>query len=450
MRMDVALFGPKANIFLFRNETLDDAFLRKRELLAGEKRSPYKLVAGDTARIQDAQAFVTRFRTLGSGLTIQHALRSLLPQLGITLTAEVFHRCGVTAASSAEMLIDRDLERLFDTAHKIMVLAQEELHPFIYYDGENNPTCFSLIPLQSCEQYRAETYADINEGIQRFVSRKLRSASFLKGQESLLSRLEKAETRLEHTINRIETELQESSRADEYERLGKILMAHLPVLSKGMKSFTYENEVIALEPAMSPVQNAERYFVRAKKSKIARGEQRERLVDVQRQHAQVVSLLDEAAEIQTSEMIVQFQSSREKELAQFGFTATGAGKELPPFRIFTVDGGFQVLAGKSSENNDLLTLKHAKPDDLWFHARGSSGSHVVLKMKSATGQPSKKAIQQAASIAAYYSKMKNASMIPVAMTEKKYVRKPKGVPAGTVVIEREKVLFVEAELPSDT
>jgi predicted ribosome quality control (RQC) complex YloA/Tae2 family protein len=453
MRMDIALFGPKANVFLFRNETLEDAFLRKRELLAGEERPLYKLAAGDTARIQDAQAFITRFRALVSGLTIQRALRSLLPHLGITLTAEVLHRCGLTASASAELMIDRDIEKMFETVKKITILAQpspETLHPVIYYDGENNPVSFSLIPLQSCEQYRLETYADVNEGIQRFVSRKLRSASFLKGQESLLSRLQKEEKKLEHALAKIETDLQESSRADEYERLGKILMAHLPVLSKGMKSFTYENEVIALDPAMSPVQNAERYFGRAKKSKTARDEQRERLVDMQRQHAQVVSLLDEAAELQTSEMIAQFQSSREKELSQFGIAATGAGKELPPFRIFTVDGGFQVLAGKSSENNDLLTLKHAKPDDLWFHARGSSGSHVVLKMRSAKGQPSKKAIQQAASIAAYYSKMKKASMIPVAMTEKKYVRKPKGVPAGTVVIEREKVLFVEAELPSDT
>ena len=161
-------------------------------------------------------------------------------------------------------------------------------------------------------------------------------------------------------------------------------------------------------------------------------------------------MLDEAAELQTPEMIAQFQLFREKELALFGIADTSPGRQLPPFRIFTVEGGFQVLAGKSSENNDLLTLKHAKPDDLWFHARGSSGSHVVLKMGSAKGEPSKRAIQQAASIAAYYSKMKNASMIPVVMTEKKYVRKPKGVAAGTVVIEREKVLFVEAELPSDT
>ena len=122
-------------------------------------------------------------------------------------------------------------------------------------------------------------------------------------------------------------------------------------------------------------------------------------------------------------------------------------EDLPPFKTFEVEGGFTVYAGKSSENNDLLTVKWAKPNDLWFHARGSSGSHVVLKMGSGSGNPSKKAIEQAAAIAAWYSKMKNAKNVPVAMTEKKYVRKPKGVPAGTVVIEKEKVIFVQPRLP---
>jgi predicted ribosome quality control (RQC) complex YloA/Tae2 family protein len=68
-------------------------------------------------------------------------------------------------------------------------------------------------------------------------------------------------------------------------------------------------------------------------------------------------------------------------------------------------------------------------------------------MNSAQGEPSKAAIHQAASIAAYYSKMKNASSVPVAMTEKKFVRKPKGAPAGTVILEREKVIFVRPKLP---
>ena len=106
-----------------------------------------------------------------------------------------------------------------------------------------------------------------------------------------------------------------------------------------------------------------------------------------------------------------------------------------------------MWAGKSSQNNDLLTMKHARPNDLWFHARGSGGSHVVLKSGSGKGEISKRAIEEAASIAAYYSKMKNASTVPVAMTERKYVRKPKGAPPGTVTLEREKVLFVEPRLP---
>ena len=65
------------------------------------------------------------------------------------------------------------------------------------------------------------------------------------------------------------------------------------------------------------------------------------------------------------------------------------------------------------------------------------------------GEPGKKAKEQAASIAAYYSKMKTAKMVPVAMTEKKYVRKPKGAPAGTVMLEREKVIFAEPRLPEN-
>jgi len=114
-----------------------------------------------------------------------------------------------------------------------------------------------------------------------------------------------------------------------------------------------------------------------------------------------------------------------------------------------VEGHFEVWVGKSSANNDLLTLHHAKPNDLWFHARGSSGSHVLLKVATGSGTPGKRAKEQAAAIAAYFSKMRTASTVPVAMTQRKYVRKPKGAPPGTVVLERESVLFVTPALPNN-
>ena len=111
-------------------------------------------------------------------------------------------------------------------------------------------------------------------------------------------------------------------------------------------------------------------------------------------------------------------------------------------------GGFQVWAGKSGENNDLLSTRYTKHNDLWFHARAVGGSHVVLKMGTGKGEVSKHAMEQAAAIAAYYSKMKGGKLVPVSMCEGKYVRKPRGAPPGTVRIEREKTLFVEPRLPA--
>ena len=143
-----------------------------------------------------------------------------------------------------------------------------------------------------------------------------------------------------------------------------------------------------------------------------------------------------------------FMDEQRVELERAGIGKKRETEHLP-FRTYTVEGGFEVWAGKNGESNDLLTMKHAKPNDLWFHARGASGSHVILKVNTAPGEPGKKARAQAAAVAAYYSKMKKSRLVPVAMTLRKYVRKPKGAPPGTVVLEREEVIFAEPKLPPD-
>jgi predicted ribosome quality control (RQC) complex YloA/Tae2 family protein len=196
------------------------------------------------------------------------------------------------------------------------------------------------------------------------------------------------------------------------------------------------------------VQNAQRYFDRAKRSRLSARETATRSGTLQLRLERAEELLARLEPVRTEQELSAFMLHNMQDLEDLGLGPRTRARAELPFRVFSVDGGFEVWAGKSSTNNDLLTLKHAKPNDLWFHARGASGSHVVLKVASAKGEPSKKAKQQAASIAAYYSKMKNASTVPVAMTEKKYVRKPKGGSPGTAVLEREKVLFVEPCLPA--
>ena len=124
------------------------------------------------------------------------------------------------------------------------------------------------------------------------------------------------------------------------------------------------------------------------------------------------------------------------------------GKNLSHFRIFPLEGGFEVWVGKNSSANDLLTFKYSKKNDLWFHVRGTSGSHTVLKIPDNFYEKvPKEVIIKAAEICAYFSKAKNAGNVKVAYTEAKNVQKYKGAKSGSVVIKGEKVVKVNPGIP---
>ncbi|MFN0151410.1 MAG: NFACT RNA binding domain-containing protein, partial [bacterium] len=116
---------------------------------------------------------------------------------------------------------------------------------------------------------------------------------------------------------------------------------------------------------------------------------------------------------------------------------------------YEVTGGFTVLVGRTSADNDTLTHKIAKSWDLWFHSGQTSGSHVILVKGNAKANPPKEALLEAAALAAFHSKARNAGMVPVIYTEKRYVRKPRKSPAGLASCEREKTLFVRPNALED-
>jgi len=120
------------------------------------------------------------------------------------------------------------------------------------------------------------------------------------------------------------------------------------------------------------------------------------------------------------------------------------------FRIIKLNAGYEVWVGKDSVSNDLLTMKYAKQNDLWFHVSGYSGSHTVLKIPEETEAVPKEIISSAASICAYYSKARNSKKVKVSYTKAKYVQKYKGAESGSVVIKNEKTLTVEPKLPDES
>ncbi len=113
---------------------------------------------------------------------------------------------------------------------------------------------------------------------------------------------------------------------------------------------------------------------------------------------------------------------------------------------YELPGGFEALAGKTDADNDLLSLRLAAPNDLWFHVRGLPGSHVILRHPDGE-KPDNATIKSAAAIAAWHSKARNAGTVPVCYTEAKHVGKPRGAKPGSVTIKREKILKVRPALP---
>lgn len=123
-------------------------------------------------------------------------------------------------------------------------------------------------------------------------------------------------------------------------------------------------------------------------------------------------------------------------------------KEIQPdLWLYELPGGFEALAGKTDADNDLLSLKIAQPNDLWFHVNGMPGSHVILRHPDGE-KPDNATIKQAAAIAAWHSKARNAGTVPVNCTEAKHVGKPRGAKPGSVTIKRQKTIKVRPALPS--
>ncbi len=202
--------------------------------------------------------------------------------------------------------------------------------------------------------------------------------------------------------------------------------------------------VVNLDPKMNLMDNSRKYYKKARKSR----------EDVKIRAARLPEF---KLKLEKSEKYIKLLSGTE-DLKSFRKLSIEVKKELgikmeymPPepedkFRTFDLGEGYMLYVGKNAANNDELTMRFAKPNDIWLHARGSGGSHVVLRMKGKE-KPPKYIMKMAASVAAYFSKARNAKYTPVAYTFKKYVRKPKGANPGSVVMAREDVIMVEPKLP---
>lgn len=278
------------------------------------------------------------------------------------------------------------------------------------------------------------------DALNDFFKQYIRTHKHQSGQQSLLKELQRQLSKTKTYISKTRKKKEKLSNDSSYKEIADILMANLHLIEPHMTAIELENFYtnskinIKLNPKLNGQINAEKYYNKSKNL----GIEIDKLSEILKsKEQQVTKLEDDIEKVQ--------HSTSARDLQKFSKDNKSKPEEALPFKVFLVDG-FTILVGKNAKNNDLLTLKHAKKNDLFFHAKDVSGSHVILKEQSGKAIPNS-VLEKTAAIAAYYSKRKTDTLCPVGYTPKKYIRKPKGSPPGLVMVEREKVLLVKPELP---
>ena len=250
-------------------------------------------------------------------------------------------------------------------------------------------------------------------------------------------------------INKQQTELAQCGNREQLRICGDLLHANLYRIERGARFADVENFYdenggtmrIRLNPAISPAANAQKYYKDYQKAKTAETVLAEQIEKGRTELAYLESVADSVERAETERELAQIR----EELTEQGYLRRPKGKQprqaqLPPKEFQSTDG-FTILVGRNNRQNDRLTLKTAAKTDVWLHTKDIHGSHVIIR---AEGQPvSETAIRQAAALAAYHSKARESTNVPVDYTLVKNVSKPAGAKPGMVIYVRNKTVYVD-------
>ena len=286
-------------------------------------------------------------------------------------------------------------------------------------------------------------------------------------QQSTLKRVAGTTDRL---VKNLQRDLDSADKGEQYRRWAEALAANLHTLKQGQATadiFDLQDGSpisIALDPAQTPAVNMEAWFRKARKADKGRDIIAENLgqsLALQKQHRAAQTNLETIEQIETDEeklsALHQWTNDHSNLLpvakSSIGKHSTGkhaSGKRAQvvdepkrPFRRYMIDEKWEAWVGRNNKENDKLTHRMSHSKDIWLHAQGVSGSHVILRTGGHPEQIPKTVIEKAAGLAALHCKAKHSSLVPVIYTEKRFVRKPRKSPPGLAVCLQEKNVFVE-------
>ena len=328
----------------------------------------------------------------------------------------------------------------------------KENKPVLFIDEDTGEVNLGIESFNVFPFTRKKIFDRLIDTYNNFLIQKFSRESIFDKKKIIEKHLERELNKISGKLNDVRAHLLRTSREEEYKKKADILLININKLSKGREKIElpdlYDENVsvtIKLDPKLSSKQNVDLYFEKARNEKIKIEKMKALFSELNIKFSELSKI---KAEYLNAESVVSIDSIM-KELKIKQEVQKKSEEDIKSkFRHYIIDGKYNVYVGKDSKSNDLLTMKFARQNDYWFHARSVSGSHVVLKNEYPKEGIPKNILKSAASIAAYHSKAKTSGMVPVSYTQKKYVTKKKGMDPGKVALLREDVLIVKPEIPA--
>jgi predicted ribosome quality control (RQC) complex YloA/Tae2 family protein len=271
-----------------------------------------------------------------------------------------------------------------------------------------------------------------------------------------LAQLGKALKKLRRRIEALQADLTQAQRYRDYARYGELLKANLDTVRKGAADITVVDYFdpalpelsLPLDPAKTPQGNMEEYFRKHRKFVGAERTIVPRLAEAE---AEIARLTEERAAVQSGRVPGTISAA---EMVPGTSPPSPVRRSVPgtlprrsgPFRRFTSADGLPIFVGRNARENDELSFGMARGDDIWLHAHGTPGSHVLIRLEKGA-EPPPETLRDAAVLALLYSDLKKAGKGEVIYTRGKYVKRVKGRSLGTVTVTREKSLYVTLDRP---
>ena len=288
------------------------------------------------------------------------------------------------------------------------------------------------------------TNFSLNFSLDDFYYKRETNDQFLTLKNDLLRTVNNTFKKYEKRLSNMNLKLKECENMDKYRIYGELITANLyKIPNKNVKSIELENYynnnnliTIPLDDKYTPSINSKRFFKKYSKLKNASiivGKQKEETLDILRYLDSVIyeieagtsldNLLEIKEEISEHE-IFKLKNKKENTKSKKKNITKNTKFNFNPLK-FDIDG-FTLLIGRNNKENDYLSLKYAKPNDIWFHTKDIHGSHGILVIKSISSEPTEEILQKCAKIVAKHSKAKLSSNVPVDYCKAKFVKKPSG------------------------